>query len=119
MNKIAHVFFASAVAAGCASAPSVSAQTQDTGPKITLPATGPVVPTVGASSPAAIAQARADSMRRPYTAADIEFMSGMIAHHSQAVLMASWAESHKASIGLQTFAGRIAMAQMAEYNLMR
>jgi uncharacterized protein (DUF305 family) len=60
-----------------------------------------------------------DSIRRPYSAADIEFMSGMIGHHAQAVKMASWAESHGASKGLQIFAGRIAMAQKAEIGLMQ
>ena len=33
----------------------------------------------------AIAEARADSVRRPYTAADIAFVSGMIHHHAQAI----------------------------------
>ena len=33
---------------------------------------------------AAIARAREDSMRRPYTAADVHFMTGMISHHAQA-----------------------------------
>src|ERR1043166_3044617 len=36
---------------------------------------------------AAIAKARADSARYPYTGADIHFMSGMIAHHAQAIVM--------------------------------
>ena len=63
-------------------------------------------------------QARADSVRRPYTAADIEFMSGMISHHAQAVKMAGWAQSHDASKPLQIFCGRIAMAQTAEIGLM-
>ncbi|MEP6905525.1 MAG: hypothetical protein ABI875_05545, partial [Gemmatimonadales bacterium] len=44
-----------------------------------------------------VEQARRDSLRRPYVVADIEFMSGMIAHHAQAVKMAGWAESHCAS----------------------
>ncbi len=65
-----------------------------------------------------IEQARADSLRRPYTAADIEFMSGMIGHHSQAVKMAGWAESHGASRSLQIFCGRIALGQTAEIGLM-
>jgi uncharacterized protein (DUF305 family) len=125
--KLQQKFFASAAALvvalslpACAATSGASAQNRDTGPDIVIPANGPVVPTpVGPASQAAIAQARTDSMRRPYTAADIEFMSGMIAHHSQAVLMASWAKSHKASLGLQIFAGRIAMAQMAEIGLMQ
>jgi len=66
-----------------------------------------------------IEQARVDSLRRPYTAADIEFMSGMIAHHAQAVKMAGWAESHGASKSLQIFCGRIAMGQSAEIGLMQ
>src|SRR5262249_9642405 len=65
-----------------------------------------------------VEQARVDSMRRPYTAADIEFMSGMIGHHAQAVKMAGWAESHGASKSLQIFCGRVAMAQTAEIGLM-
>jgi uncharacterized protein (DUF305 family) len=65
-----------------------------------------------------VEQARQDSIRRPYTKADIEFMSGMIGHHSQAVKMAGWAESHGASKSLQIFCGRIAMAQTAEIGLM-
>ena len=66
-----------------------------------------------------VEQARQDSIRRPYTKADIDFMSGMIAHHAQAVKMAGWAESHGASKSLQIFCGRIAMAQTAEIGLMQ
>jgi uncharacterized protein (DUF305 family) len=65
-----------------------------------------------------VEQARIDSIRRPYTAADIEFMSGMIGHHAQAVKMAGWAESHGASKSLQIYCGRVAMAQTAEIGLM-
>lgn len=66
-----------------------------------------------------IEQARRDSLRRPYVAADIEFMSGMIAHHAQAVKMAGWAKSHNASKSLQIYAGRVAMGQSAEIGLMQ
>jgi uncharacterized protein (DUF305 family) len=66
-----------------------------------------------------VEQARRDSVRRPYTAADIAFMTGMIAHHAQAVKMAGWAESHGASKALQIFCGRIAMGQTAEIGLMQ
>ena len=47
------------------------------------------------ASPAA--QAKADSGRPAYTAADVRFMSGMIGHHAQAVTMGGWAPSHDAS----------------------
>src|SRR2546426_4934838 len=46
-------------------------------------------------SPAA--QARPDSGRLRYTAADVHFMAGMIGHHAQAVLMAGWAPTHARS----------------------
>jgi uncharacterized protein (DUF305 family) len=66
-----------------------------------------------------VEQARVDSLRRPYTEGDIEFMSGMIGHHSQAVKMAGWCgNGHGASKSLQIFCGRIAMAQTAEIGLM-
>jgi uncharacterized protein (DUF305 family) len=70
-------------------------------------------------SQSGIEQARKDSLRRPYTAADIDFMSGMIQHHGQAVKMAHWAESHGASKALQVFCGRIALGQTAEIGLMQ
>jgi len=66
-----------------------------------------------------VEQARRDSLRRPYTAGDIEFMSGMISHHAQAVKMAGWAASHGANRSLQIYCGRVAMAQTAEIGLMQ
>lgn len=55
----------------------------------------------------------------PHTAADVHFMSGMIHHHAQAVLMAGWAVSHSASPSLQRLAERIAVAQKDEIALMQ
>jgi uncharacterized protein (DUF305 family) len=69
---------------------------------------------VGQSSAAAIAQAQRDSARRPYTKADIDFMSHMISHHAQAIVMASWAPSHGASPSVRTLCGRIINAQRDE-----
>jgi uncharacterized protein (DUF305 family) len=66
-----------------------------------------------------VEQARQDSVRRPYTAADIAFMSHMIGHHAQAVKMAGWAASHVASRSLQIFCARIATGQTAEIGLMQ
>jgi uncharacterized protein (DUF305 family) len=73
----------------------------------------------GPGEAAAIAKARTDSLRYPYTAADIEFMTGMIGHHTQAILMASWAPSHGASPSVQTLAARITNAQQDEIKTMR
>ena len=74
----------------------------------------------GAMGPeAAIARARADSMRLPYTRADIDFMSGMISHHAQAIKMASWAPTHGASPALVRMAERIVVGQADEIKLMQ
>lgn len=71
------------------------------------------------SESAAIAQARTDSIRRPYTAADVQFMSGMIHHHAQAIVMARWAPSHGASPSVQRLADRIINAQQDEIQTMQ
>ena len=68
---------------------------------------------------AAIARARADSARYPYTKADIDFMSGMIAHHAQAIVMAKWAPSHGASSSVRTLCDRIINAQRDEIRTMQ
>ncbi len=62
----------------------------------------------------AIARARADSARLPYTAADIHFMSAMIGHHAQAIVMSRWAATHGASASVRTLADRIINAQQDE-----
>lgn len=67
-----------------------------------------------------VEQARQDSIRRPYTRADIDFMSHMISHHAQAVAMAKWCDdAHGASKSLQIYCGRVATAQTAEIELMQ
>lgn len=71
------------------------------------------------SSPAAIAQARADSVRHPYTEADVRFMSGMIGHHAQALVMAHWAPTHGASPGVRRLAERIINGQQDEIGTMQ
>ena len=71
------------------------------------------------SSPAAIAQARADSVRRPYTEADVRFMSGMIGHHAQAIVMAHMAPTHGASPAVRRLAERIINAQQDEIATMQ
>lgn len=68
---------------------------------------------------AAVARARADSLRYPYTKADIDFMSGMIHHHAQAITISRWAVSHNASPAVQRLTARIINAQTDEINLMR
>ena len=64
------------------------------------------------------AQARADGGKPPYTRADVEFMSGMIGHHAQAVVMAGWAGSHGAGTAVRRLAERIVVGQRDEIALM-
>jgi uncharacterized protein (DUF305 family) len=64
-------------------------------------------PSLASAQGTVTAKARADSARYPYTEADIRFMSGMIGHHSQAIVMAGWAPSHGASPAVQTLCERI------------
>ncbi|MBA3341737.1 MAG: DUF305 domain-containing protein [Gemmatimonadaceae bacterium] len=63
---------------------------------------------------AAIAKARADSARYPYTAADVHFMSAMIGHHAQAIVVSNWAATHGAGASVRTLAERIINAQQDE-----
>jgi len=62
----------------------------------------------------AIATARADSARYPYTPADIAFMSHMIGHHAQAIVMSRMAPTHGASTSVRILADRIINAQQDE-----
>lgn len=73
----------------------------------------------GAGATRAAAQAVPDTGRFRYTAADVAFMSGMIHHHAQAVLMAGWAESHGASPAVRTLCDRIVVAQRDEIALVQ
>lgn len=94
--------------AGCATA---SARPAPTSPA--------PVPAMLGGDPASIARARADSIRYPYTAADIQFMTGMIGHHAQAIEMAQMAPSHGASESMRVLAGRIINAQHDEIVIMQ
>lgn len=57
--------------------------------------------------------------RFPYSDADVEFMSGMIPHHAQAVIMAGWCGSHGARKDVLVLCGRIEVAQRDEIALMQ
>ena len=93
--------------AGCSSA------TRRQGPEPARPAT----PADTSLSPAA--QARADSGRPRYTAADVRFMQGMIAHHAQALQMTRWAATHGARADVRTLAERIDVSQRDEIATMQ
>lgn len=94
--------------AGCASAPAPAS------------APVPVMPVDAASGQAgAYARARADSIRYPYTTADVDFMSHMIGHHAQAIAMSMLAPTHGASAEVVRLADRIINAQQDEISTMQ
>lgn len=96
------------LAAACARTPA---------PPVPAPASpGPPVVTTNA---AAIAKARADSARYPYTEADVEFMTKMIGHHSQAVQISRWALTHGANPAVARLAERVINAQVDEITIMQ
>lgn len=66
-----------------------------------------------------VAQARADSARLPYTAADVRFITGMIHHHGQAITMSRLVEENTTSQDIRTLAARIINAQTDEIALMQ
>ncbi|MEP7381351.1 MAG: DUF305 domain-containing protein [Gemmatimonadota bacterium] len=68
---------------------------------------------------AAKERARADSLRYPYTKADVDFMQGMIHHHAQAILISRWAPTHGASPAVLRLTERIINAQQDEITLMQ
>ena len=68
---------------------------------------------------AAVARARADSLRYPYTKGDIDFMTGMIHHHAQAITISRWTASHGADAAIQRLSARIINAQSDEIRLMQ
>ena len=80
--------------------------------------TTPIAPFVMGQE-GATARAKADSLRYPYTQADIAFMNGMIHHHAQAITISRWAPSHGASAAVQRLTARIINAQSDEIVLMQ
>ena len=64
-------------------------------------------------------KARPDLVRQPYSDGDVEFMTGMIPHHAQAVLIAGWAGSHGARPELLVLCERMVVGQRDEIAFMR
>ena len=65
------------------------------------------------------AAARADSLRDSWNQADADFMTHMIHHHAQALVMAQMVPTHTETSSLQVLAGRIINAQNDEIALMQ
>ncbi len=67
----------------------------------------------------ALYHARVDSARMRFTEADVAFMTGMIGHHAQALVLSAMAPTHGASPALRTLAARIDNAQRDEIATMQ
>jgi uncharacterized protein (DUF305 family) len=67
----------------------------------------------------AVASTVAPTGRFPVVAADVHFMTGMIAHPSPAVGMAGWAPTHGANASLRALCERIVVGQRDEITLMQ
>src|SRR5262245_43960620 len=65
------------------------------------------------------AEQRALGIYQPYSDADIDFMTGMIPHHAQAVIMARWATSHGARSEVSILCERIVVGQADEIRSMQ
>jgi uncharacterized protein (DUF305 family) len=76
--------------------------------------TAPEPATAGEAGPTAVPPAKATGGRYPYTDADVQFMSDMIGHHAQALVMAGWAPTHGASPAVLRLAERIINGQEDE-----
>ena len=76
---------------------------------------------MGSASTGATPQASGPSVAttRVINASEVEFMSGMIPHHAQAVLIAAWAESHGARRDIVALCERIVVGQRDEIGLMQ
>ncbi len=62
---------------------------------------------------------RQQDARADYTPADVDFMTGMIGHHAQALVMSRLAPTHGASPAVQRLAARIINAQNDEIESMQ
>jgi uncharacterized protein (DUF305 family) len=67
----------------------------------------------------ALYHARTDSARMRFSQADVEFVTGMIGHHAQALIMSDLAPKNGASPQVQVLAARIINAQKDEIELMQ
>ena len=85
-----------------------------------LDAENPSQPATGSMAELeALYWARLDSARMGFTEADVHFMTGMIGHHAQALVMSAMAPTHGASVAVQTLAARIINAQQDEIATMQ
>ena len=72
-----------------------------------------------ATSACASARADATGGRPAPNPSDVQFMTRMIPHHAQAILIAQWAETHGASQAIRTVSERAIVSQRDEIDFMQ
>jgi uncharacterized protein (DUF305 family) len=82
-------------------------------------AAGSLAGCAGSAGPAGTAPAPVERPMQPYTVADVEFISGMIPHHTQAIMISGWAPSHQANGQIRTLTERIVVGQSDDLVLMK
>jgi uncharacterized protein (DUF305 family) len=108
----------SAVAAGCASRPPAAMPTPTPAPAVAQPPAAAPMPAEHQHMPG-MAMPLTIPKGALYTAADVHFMQGMIAHHAQAIHMSRLAATRGANPRVLKFANKIDQSQMAEIRLMQ
>ncbi len=96
-SRLAAFLFCAVVLVGCSSS---------------APQSEPTRPDRGALE--ALYWARVAEDRSQYVQADVDFMTGMIGHHAQALVMSAFAEPNGADATIRTLAARIVNAQRDE-----
>jgi len=80
---------------------------------------GPASSAAGDVDYDALYRARKADERQNFTDADVHFMTGMISHHAQALVMAALAPTHGASPAVATLCARITNSQSDEIRTMQ
>jgi uncharacterized protein (DUF305 family) len=80
---------------------------------------GPLESALAQSAAGQVGQAQVHPGRYAFTQADVHFITGMISHHAQAIVMARWAPTHDASPAIVTLCERIINAQSDEIHVMQ
>lgn len=88
-------------------------------PALALAQNAGTQPRMSAAELEALYRARTDSARMRFTRADVAFVTGMIAHHAQALIMAGLAQSREAGPAVRVLCGRIINAQRDEIATMQ
>src|ERR1700752_972232 len=99
--RVAVCLFVAGLGAGCASAPQKPPQ----------PAQPTTTPTSTPSKESELHTPPPTLGSVPYSDGDVDFMSGMIPHHAQAVIMAGWAPTHGARHDVAVLCERILVGQ--------